>query len=83
MITLPPAYGQRSPRPFCLKAEMALTHLQLDFELKTTLELNKAPRGKAPWMDDDGIIAHNIQPLRDYREKVQAEVGVYCLERHG
>lgn len=55
--TLPPAFGQRSPSPFCLKAEMALVHLKLDFEAKTTLELNKAPKGKAPWLDDDGIIA--------------------------
>lgn len=57
LYTLPPAFGQRNPSPFCLKAEMALSYLQLDFETKTTLELNKAPKGKAPWLDDDGIIA--------------------------
>lgn len=57
LYTLPPAFGQRNPSPFCLKAEMALTHLKIDFESKTTLELNKAPKGKAPWLDDNGIIA--------------------------
>jgi glutathione S-transferase len=57
LYTLPPAFGQRSPSPFCLKVEMALTHLALDFEPRTTLELNKAPKGKAPWLDDNGIIA--------------------------
>ena len=55
--TLPPAFGQRNPSPFCLKVEMALKHLQLEFTTKTTLELNKAPKGKVPWLDDDGIIA--------------------------
>lgn len=57
LYTLPPAFGQRNPSPFCLKAEMALTYLKLNFESKTTLELNKAPKGKAPWLDDNGIIA--------------------------
>ena len=57
LYTLPPAFGQRNPSPFCLKVEMALTYLELDFESKTTLELNKAPKGKAPWLDDNGIIA--------------------------
>ena len=57
LYTLPPAFGQRNPSPFCLKVEMALTNLKLDFENKTTLELNKAPKRKAPWLDDDGIIA--------------------------
>jgi len=36
---------------------MALAHLDLDFDYATTLELNKAPKGKVPWIDDDGIIA--------------------------
>ena len=57
LYTLPPAFGQRCPSPFCLKVEMALTYLGLDFATKTTLELNKAPKGKAPWLDDNGIIA--------------------------
>lgn len=57
LYTLPPAFGQRNPSPFCLKVEMALTHLKLDFEARTTLELNKAPKGKVPWLDDNGIIA--------------------------
>jgi len=29
--TLPPAFGQRNLSPFCLKAEMALRHLDLAF----------------------------------------------------
>lgn len=57
LYTLPPAFGERNPSPFCLKVEMALTHLKLDFDIKPTLALNRAPKGKAPWLDDDGIIA--------------------------
>ena len=57
LYTLPPAFGQRNPSPFCLKIEMAMTYLEMEFEHRTTLELNKAPKGKAPWVDDNGIIA--------------------------
>jgi glutathione S-transferase len=57
LYTLPPAFGQRSPSPFCTKVEMALAHLKLECDIKTTLELNKAPKRKAPWLDDNGIIA--------------------------
>lgn len=57
LYTLPAAFGLRNPSPFCLKVEMALAHLDVPFEYATTLELNKAPKGKVPWIDDDGIIA--------------------------
>jgi glutathione S-transferase len=57
LYTLPPAFGERNPSPFCLKVEMAMAHLKLDFRIETTLQLNKAPKGKAPWLDDNGIIA--------------------------
>ena len=54
--TLPPAFEQRNPSPFCLKTEMALTHLGLDFTVHESLELNKAPKRKMPWLEDDGVI---------------------------
>ncbi len=56
LYTLPPAFGLRNPSPFCLKVEMALTHLGLDFEIATEANPQKAPKGKMPWLVDDGII---------------------------
>jgi glutathione S-transferase len=53
---LPAAFGLRNPGPFALKVEMALTHLNLEFETINTLDLPNAPKQKAPWIEDDGII---------------------------
>lgn len=75
LYTLPPAFGQRNPSPFCVKAEMALTYLQLDFEIENTLELNKAPKGKVPWIDDDGIIADSELVLSHLDKKTDG--GLY------
>ena len=33
LVTLPPAFGMRNVSPFCLKAEMLLTALELPFDL--------------------------------------------------
>ncbi len=69
LITLPPAFGQRNPSPFCLKAEMALTHLGLDFEIETTLDLQKAPKGKVPWIIDGDITADSELILNHLDQK--------------
>ncbi len=56
LYTLPSAFGLRNPSPFCLKVEMALTTLGLDFEIKTEPNPRKAPKGKMPWIVDGGIV---------------------------
>ncbi len=53
--TMPPAFGQRSASPFCLKAEMALTHLGFDFTIQESMELRKSPKRK-PWLEDNGKV---------------------------
>jgi glutathione S-transferase len=52
--TLPPAFGLRNVSPFCLKTEMALTHIKLPFELVYEGDPRKAPKGKLPFIDIDG-----------------------------
>lgn len=59
--TLPPAFGQRDPSPFCLKVEMALVRLGLPFGVETTLNLRKAPKGKVPWIEDGGAVVANSE----------------------
>ncbi len=73
--TLPPAFGQRNPSPFCLKIEMALTHLNLDFEILAGLDLNKAPKGKVPWLVDGGITADSELILEHLDKKTNG--GLY------
>lgn len=54
LVTLPSAFGLRNVSPFCLKVEMALTHLEIPFELKTEQDPRKAPKGKLPYVEIDG-----------------------------
>lgn len=50
LVTLPPAFGLRNVSPFCLKVEMALTHLDLPFEVQTEADPRKTPKGKLPYL---------------------------------
>ena len=56
LYTLPPAFGLRNVSPFCLKIEMALTHLGLPFEHRHEADPRKAPKGKLPWLVLDGRV---------------------------
>lgn len=57
MITLyqfPPAFGLPNASPFCLKLELYLRMTGQPYRNRYTLELHKAPKGKLPWIDDEG-----------------------------
>lgn len=59
MITLyqfPPAFGLPNASPFCLKLELYLRMAGLPYRNRYTLELHRAPKGKLPWIDDDGTV---------------------------
>ena len=58
MITLyifGPKFDLPDPSPFCMKALVLLKMAGLEFNTDTA-NLSKAPKGKAPYMDDDGTI---------------------------
>ncbi len=50
LVTLPPAFGLRNVSPFCLKAEMAMKHLGMEFEHVIEQDPRKTPKGKLPYM---------------------------------
>ena len=57
MITLhqfPPAFKLPNASPFCMKLELYLRMAGLPYLNRYTLELHRAPKGKLPWIDDDG-----------------------------
>lgn len=56
LYTLPPAFGLRNISPFCLKSEMALTHLKQPFEIVFEADPRKAPKGKLPYIEINGKI---------------------------
>ncbi len=53
LYTFGPAFGLPDPSPFCMKALMLLKMAGLEFRTETA-DLRKAPKGKAPYMDDNG-----------------------------
>jgi glutathione S-transferase len=54
LVTLPPAFGLRNVSPFCLKVEMALKHLDIEFDLQVEGDPRKTPKGKLPYLIIDG-----------------------------
>lgn len=54
LVTLPPAFGLRNVSPFCLKVEMAMKHLGIEFNHEVEQDPRKAPKGKLPYMLIDG-----------------------------
>lgn len=60
LVTLPPAFGLRNISPFCLKVEMALTHVGIPFRHVTEKDPRKAPKGKLPY-----LVLENGEKLAD------------------
>ena len=65
LVQFPPIWG-RNVSPFGLKLEAWLTLANIPFDIRTTMRLDKAPKGKLPYIIDQGhaigdtslIIAH-------------------------
>jgi len=54
LVTLPAAFGMRNVSPFCLKIEMLLASLGLEYKLSDITDPRKAPKGKLPFLIVDG-----------------------------
>jgi glutathione S-transferase len=69
MITLyqfPPALGLPNASPFCLKLELYLRMAGLPYRNRYTMNMQKAPKGKLPWIDDDGTAVADSGLIIDY-----------------
>lgn len=67
LVTLPPAFGMRNISPFCLKAEMLLTALELPFKLREEADPRKAPKGKLPFLvTDEGQIIADSELITEF-----------------
>ena len=54
LVTLGAAFGLQNVSPFCLKAEMLMTYLELDYDIDMQADPRKAPKGKLPYLIADG-----------------------------
>lgn len=69
MITLyqfPAAFGLPNASPFCMKLELYLRMAGLPYRNRYTLNLQRAPKGKLPWIDDDGTAVADSGLIIDY-----------------
>lgn len=69
LFIFPAAFGLRNVSPFCLKVEMALKHLNLDFELVEQSDPRVAPKGKLPFIEVDGQRIADSEIIFDYLDK--------------
>lgn len=72
MITLhqfPPAFGLPNASPFCMKLELYLRMTGLPYCNRYTLELHRAPKGKLPWIDDDGTAVADSGLIVEYLQR--------------
>lgn len=70
MITLyqfPLAFGLPNASPFCLKLELLYLRMTgLPYRNRYTLDLQRAPKGKLPWIDDAGTAVADSGLIVDY-----------------
>ena len=66
LYTFPAAFGLRNVSPFCLKVEMALEHLGLDHEIILESDPRKSPKGKLPYIIDDGHTLADSELIFEY-----------------
>lgn len=64
-----PAWGLPDPSPFVCKAEILLKMAKLPYTLDTSAALRKAPKGKIPFIADEGVLIPDSSLIRLYLEK--------------
>lgn len=69
LYTLPPAFGLRNVSPFCLKVEMALTHLGIPFEHIAEPDPRKSPKGKMPYLVDDDLTIPDSELILEHLDE--------------
>ena len=66
LVTLGGAFGLRNVSPFCLKIEMLLESLSLEFELDELTDPRKAPKGKLPFLVAEGKRIADSELIAEY-----------------
>ena len=69
LYQFPPAFGLPNASPFCMKLELYLRMTGLPYRNRYTLELHKTPKGKLPWIDDDGMAVADSGLIIDYLKR--------------
>lgn len=76
LYTFPEAFGLRNVSPFCLKVEMALTWLKIDYEIVLQADPRKSPKGKLPYIVADGETIADSELIFEYLDQ-RTDGGLY------
>jgi glutathione S-transferase len=68
LFTFGPGFGLPDPSPFVMKVETLLKMAKLSYRTDTT-GFSKAPKGKLPYIDDDGTVVSDSTFIRWHLEK--------------
>ncbi len=83
LYTFGPNFGLPDPSPFCMKALVLLKMGGLEFKTDIA-NLQKAPKSKAPYMDDSGTIVPDSTFIRFHLEKthgIDFDEGLSSVDR--
>jgi glutathione S-transferase len=76
MITLYqfyPSFGIPNASPFCLKLETYLRMVELPYQNQYTDNLSKAPKGKMPYIEDNGKIVADSNIVIEYLKETYGD----------
>jgi glutathione S-transferase len=68
LFTFGPKLGLPDMSPYCMKAQILLKMAGLDYRIDTS-GLRKAPKGKLPYLDDDGAVIADSTFIRWHLEQ--------------
>ena len=68
LYTFGPAFGLPDPSPFVMKGEMLLKLAKLPYEVNTK-GFTRAPKGKLPFIEEDGAVVADSTLIRLHLEK--------------
>lgn len=76
MITLyqfPPVWGLPNGSPFCMKVETYLRMAGLPYENRYVMNPAKSPKGKLPYINDNGMVVADSGFIIDYLKKAHGD----------
>jgi glutathione S-transferase len=68
-----PMFGIPNPSPFCMKLETWLRMTRLPFEIVRVVDPRKGPKGKVPWIEDQGRSIADSALIIDYLTKTYGD----------
>lgn len=69
----PPMFGIPNPSPFCMKLETWLRMANLPFEIVQVVDPRKGPKGKVPWIEDEGKTIADSAFIIEYLQKAYGD----------